>query len=147
MIVIGTDTHKRSHTCGAVDALTAAARGELTVARATAAFGELLRWARRARPRARLGDRGLPARLRGARAVPDRPRRAGRARRAEATWPAPALVPRARQVRLDRRGRVARAALKEGIDELPSAQLDGIALDIRLLVDHRERLVAHADSD
>ena len=30
MIVIGTDTHKRTHTCGAVDAFTAAARGELT---------------------------------------------------------------------------------------------------------------------
>ena len=31
MIVIGTDTHMRTHTCGAVDALTAAERGELTV--------------------------------------------------------------------------------------------------------------------
>jgi len=31
MIVIGTDAHKRSHTCGAVDALTAAVRGEQTV--------------------------------------------------------------------------------------------------------------------
>ncbi|MFZ0382475.1 MAG: hypothetical protein WAL38_31920 [Solirubrobacteraceae bacterium] len=36
---------------------------------------------------------------------------------------------------------VARAALKEGIDELPTAHLDGAALDIRLLVDHREDLV------
>ena len=35
---------------------------------------------------------------------------------------------------------VARAALKEGIDELPGAHLDGEALDIRLLVDHREDL-------
>ena len=31
MIVIGTDTHKKTHTCGAVDAFTAAVRGELTV--------------------------------------------------------------------------------------------------------------------
>ena len=37
-----------------------------------------------ARLRAGVGDRGLPARVRRARAVPDRPRRADRARRAEA---------------------------------------------------------------
>jgi transposase len=42
---------------------------------------------------------------------------------------------------------VARAALKEGIDELPAAHLDGAALDIRLLVDHREDLVAARGSD
>ena len=37
---------------------------------------------------------------------------------------------------------VARAAIKEGLDALPVAQLAGIELDIRLLVDHRQRLVA-----
>jgi transposase len=36
---------------------------------------------------------------------------------------------------------VARAALREGVDRLPVAQLAGVELDIRLLVDHRERLV------
>jgi transposase len=36
---------------------------------------------------------------------------------------------------------VARAALREGIDTLPTAHLDGPELDLRLLVDHRERLV------
>jgi len=36
---------------------------------------------------------------------------------------------------------VARAALREGIEALPSAQLAGVELEIRLLVDHRERLV------
>src|SRR5436305_4818786 len=46
MIVIGTDTHKRTHTCGAVDALTAAARGELTAPARKGAFWKLLRWAR-----------------------------------------------------------------------------------------------------
>jgi hypothetical protein len=46
MIVIGTDTHKQTHTCGAVDALTAAARGELTAPARQGAFGKLLRWAR-----------------------------------------------------------------------------------------------------
>src|SRR5215203_1629103 len=36
---------------------------------------------------------------------------------------------------------VARSALAEGIASLPSAELAGPELDIRLLVDHRERLV------
>ena len=36
---------------------------------------------------------------------------------------------------------VARAAIAEGIDTLPSAHLDGRELDLRLLVDHRDRLV------
>src|ERR671917_2096274 len=36
---------------------------------------------------------------------------------------------------------VARAALREGLDALPAAQLDGLELDLRLLVDHRERLI------
>jgi transposase len=36
---------------------------------------------------------------------------------------------------------VARAALREGLERLPVAQPAGIELEIRLLVDHRERLV------
>jgi transposase len=36
---------------------------------------------------------------------------------------------------------VARAALREGLESLPAAQLEGPELDLRLLVDHRERLV------
>jgi len=38
---------------------------------------------------------------------------------------------------------VARAALQEGLDSFPAAHLDGPELDLRLLVDHRERLVRH----
>jgi hypothetical protein len=34
-----------------------------------------------------------------------------------------------------------RAALREGLDALPAAQLEGAELDLRLLFDHRERLV------
>jgi len=37
---------------------------------------------------------------------------------------------------------IARAAIREGPDTLPVAQLAGPELDVRLLVDHRERLVA-----
>jgi hypothetical protein len=36
---------------------------------------------------------------------------------------------------------VARVALREGLDCFPAAHLDGPELDLRLLVDHRERLV------
>jgi transposase len=36
---------------------------------------------------------------------------------------------------------IARAAIREGIETLPVAQLAGPELDVRLLVDHRERLV------
>jgi hypothetical protein len=38
---------------------------------------------------------------------------------------------------------VARTALQEGLDTFPAAHLDGPELDLRLLVDHRERLVRH----
>jgi transposase len=37
--------------------------------------------------------------------------------------------------------RIARAAIREGLDRLPIAQLQGAELDVRLLVDHRERLI------
>ena len=50
MIVIGTDTHKKTHTCGAVNALTAAARDELTVPARKHSFGKLLVWARKLDP-------------------------------------------------------------------------------------------------
>lgn len=36
---------------------------------------------------------------------------------------------------------IARAALREGLETLPVAQLAGLELEVRLLVDHRERLV------
>jgi transposase len=36
---------------------------------------------------------------------------------------------------------VARAALQEGLESFPVAHLEGPELDLRLLVDHRERLV------
>jgi transposase len=38
---------------------------------------------------------------------------------------------------------VARAALQEGLGAFPAARLDGPELDLRLLVDHRERLIRH----
>ena len=46
MIVLGADTHKRSHTIAAVVAATGALLGEQTVAVERRGFGVLLRWAR-----------------------------------------------------------------------------------------------------
>ena len=46
MIVIGADTHKVSHTVGAVDAATGRVIGDLTVGAKRRAFEDLLVWAR-----------------------------------------------------------------------------------------------------
>src|SRR5215218_2556442 len=123
MIVIGTDTHKRTHTCGAVDAFTAAARGELTAPahrelRHAAALGAS------ARRRAGVGDRGLPARVGRVRAVFDRARRADRARRPQAHGGRASLIARARQVGLDRRVQ-RRQGRAEGRDREPSRRAPG----------------------
>ena len=147
MIVIGTDTHKRTHTCGAVDALTAAARAELTVSARDGSFGKLLRWARALDPERVWAiedcrhvsgalERFLIAR--GERIVRVAPKHMAGARRASRE--------RGKSDSIDAFS-VARAALREGIESLPGAHLDGAALDIRLLVDHREDLIAARTSD
>ena len=46
MIVLGADTHKRSHTIAAISAATGERLGERTVAVGHRGFGALLRWAR-----------------------------------------------------------------------------------------------------
>jgi hypothetical protein len=76
MIVLGADTHKRSHPVAAVAAATGELLGEQTVAVGRRGFDALLRWARGLD-----GERvwGLPTRLEVAGAVSDRPRRAGAA--------------------------------------------------------------------
>jgi transposase len=142
MIVIGTDTHKKTHTCGAVDALTAAVRGELTVPARKHSFGKLLRWARKLDPERVWAiedcrhvsgalERFLIAR--GERIVRVAPKHMAGARRSARQ--------RGKSDSIDAFS-VARAALQEGVENLPAAHLDGAALDIRLLVDHREDLIA-----
>jgi transposase len=147
MIVIGTDTHKRTHTCGAVDALTAAARGELTAPARQSAFSKLLRWARALDPErvwaiedcrhvSGAFERFLIAH--GEQVVRVAPKHMAGARRSSRE--------RGKSDSIDAFS-VARAALKEGLEDLPTAHLDGAALDIRLLVDHREDLVAARGQD
>jgi transposase len=85
----------------------------------------------------------LPARVRVAGALLDRARRAGAA--------VPTHLTARERKRARQRGKsdaidalhVARAVLQEGLDSFPAAHLDGPELDLRLLVDHRERLVRH----
>src|SRR3954468_24884427 len=141
MIVLGADMHKRSHTIAAVAAASGALLGEKTV---------------------RVGDRGFAAALDWARALADeRVWALEDCRHVSGAFERFLLVRGERVVRVatrlmagERRGgrdrgksdlidavAVARAALREGVERLPSAELAGVELDIRLLVDHRERLV------
>src|SRR3954462_15473057 len=141
MIVIGADTHKRSHTIAAVSAATGELLGEQTVQVGARGFAALLAWARG------LGGERVWA-LEDCRHVSGSFERflIGRGERV--------LRVTAKLMAASRRGvrgrgksdsidavSVARAALREGLDALPAAQLEGPELDLRLLVDHRERLV------
>src|SRR3954447_26284364 len=141
MIVIGADTHKRSHTLAAVDEATGRALSDVTVAAAPRSFGELLRWARGVD-----GERVWA--LEDCRHVSGSLERFLLARGERVVRVPPKLMAGAREStreagksdRIDAVA-VARAAIREGLETLPVAQLAGAELDIRLLVDHRDRLV------
>jgi transposase len=147
MIVIGTDTHKQTHTCGAVFAGTGQVAGELTAPARKAGFAELLDWGRRlekeriwaledCRHVSGSFERFLVAS--GERVVRVPPKLMGQSRRGERTAgksdPIDALA-------------VARAALREGPETLPAAHLDEAALELKLLLDHREDLVRARSED
>lgn len=137
MVVIGVDSHKRTHTAVAVNE---AGRklGDTTVATSAAGHLALLRWARRWRIRSfALEDcRHLTRRLEGdllrageiVRRVPPKLMAGARrsAREPGKSDPIDALS-------------VARAAVRE--PDLPTACLDGVERELRLLVDHREDLL------
>ena len=141
MIVIGADTHKRSHTAAAVIEATGRVLADRTVKAGRRSFEDLLVWARG------LGDdlvwaiedcRHVSGALerfllvRGERVVRVPPKLMAGARRSARepgkSDPIDAVA-------------IARAAIREGLDTLPVAQLAGLERDVRLLVDHRERLV------
>jgi transposase len=143
MIVLGADTHKRSHTVAAVAAPTGELLGEHTVAVGRRGFGALLVWARKldgdrvwavedCRDVSGSLERFLIARGERVLRIPTHPTANARkrARQRGKSDPIDAL-------------NVARAALQEGPASFPVAHLDGPELDLRLLVDHRERLVRH----
>jgi transposase len=139
MVLLGIDAHKRTHTVVAVDER-GRKLGERTVGTTTADHLELLVWAsgfgterRWAVEDCRHLSRRLERDLLGAgqHVVRVPPKLMAHARTAARTYgksdPIDALA-------------VARAALRE--PELPTARLDGPAREIRLLVDHRDDLVA-----
>ena len=137
MVVIGVDSHKRTHTVVAADG-TGRKLAEKTVVATSAGHLELVRWAARFSERSwALEDcRHLSRRLStdllvaGERVVRVPPKLMAGARRSSRepgkSDPIDALA-------------VARAALRE---DLPVATLDGPDREVRLLVDHREDLVA-----
>ncbi len=141
MIVLGADTHKRSHTVVAVAAVTGELRDEKTVAVGMRGLDELLSWGRG------LAEQRVWA-IEDCRHVSGSFERflVGRGERVVRV-PTTLMAGERRGSR--QRGKsdsidavaVARAAIREGVDELPMARLDGPELDLRLLVDHRERLV------
>jgi transposase len=147
MMVLGCDPHKRSITCGAVEAATGVACGATTVAADADGFGVLVRWARA------LADARVWA-VEDCRHVSGRLERFLVARGERVVRVAPKLMAGARESARTR-GKsdaidalaVARAAVREDVQTLPTAWLDERALELRLLVDHREDLVAARTRD
>jgi transposase len=139
VIVVGIDPHKNTHTAVAVDA---AARelAQFTVRARAGGFQRLLVWARA------LGDELLFA-VEDGRHVSSGLERFLLGRGEEIVRVPPKLMAEARR-NARRRGKsdpidaraVALAALRE--PDLPRASLPGIEREIRLLVDHREDLLA-----
>src|SRR5215210_8570584 len=143
MIVLGADTHKRSHTVAAVAAGTGELLGEQTIPVGRRGFGALLAWARGL-------DEDRVWALEDCRHVSGSLERFLIERGERALRIPTHLTAKARKS-AHQRGKsdpidalnVARGALQEGLDAFPAAQLDGPELDLRLLVDHRERLLRH----
>ena len=141
MIVIGTDTHKASHTAAAREWRDGRVLADRTVRAKRRSFEDLLRWARR------LGGERVWA-LEDCRHVSGALERFLLARGERVVRVAPKLTAGARDSARERgksmrstRSRSPGRRSAQGLETLPVAQLAGIELDIRLLVDHRERLV------
>lgn len=143
MMVVGADTHKRSHTVAAVSEATGRPSTDRTVPATRRAFEDLLVWARG------LEDPERVWAIEDCRHVSGALERFLLARGERVVRVPPKLMAGARTSGRER-GKsdvidavaIARAAIREGLETLPVAQLAGPELDVRLLVDHRERLVA-----
>src|SRR4051812_9180641 len=143
MIVIASDPHKATHMLAAVDPATGEHRATLEAASSLDGMDGALRWARRLD-----GERVWA--IEDCRHVSGRLERGLVGRGERTVRVAPKLMAGARKSARER-GKsdpidataVARAALREGIDRLPGAHLDVRALEIRLLLDHHDDLVAH----
>jgi transposase len=140
MVTIGVDPHKQTHTAVATDEL-GRSQGERTELAKQDGFGELLLWAHKQ-------DRERVWVIEDCRHVSGPFERFLLDHGETVIRLPPRLMADARQG-VRERGKsdpidalaVARAALREGLDTLPTARLSGPELEIRLLVVHRERLV------
>src|SRR5271169_4366336 len=142
MIVIGADTHKGSHALAAVDEGTGRVRasreikadesGHLAAARWARGLDEERVWALEdCRHVSRRFEQALLAA--GERVVRVAPHRMGASRRGERQP--------GKSDQIDAIA-IARAVVKDGVDEFPVAYLDEQAMEVRLLSDHRQDLVA-----
>jgi transposase len=142
MIVIGADTHKQSHTAAALEEGTGRVIADQTVRAKRRSFEDLLLWARTL-------DCERVWAIEDCRHVSGALERFLLARGERVVRVPPKLTVGAR-TSVRERGKsdaidavsIARAAIREGLETLPVAELAGPELDVRLLVDHRERLVA-----
>ena len=140
MLTIGIDPHKQTHSGVAIDPL-GVQIAQRTVAARLDGFGALLEWARKLD-----GERVWV--IEDVRHVSGSLERFLIDRGETVVRLPPRLMANARQ---DVRARgksdpidalaIARAALREGVETLPTARLAGVELEIRLLGLHRERLV------
>ena len=142
MIVIGADTHKQSHTRAAVREEAGRVLADCTLRARRASFQELLVWVRAVE-----GERIWA--IEDCRYVSGALERFLLAHGERVVRVPPKLMAGARKSARERgtsdvidATAIARAAIREGLDTLPIAQLAGPELDVRLIVDHRERLVA-----
>jgi transposase len=142
MIVIGTDTHKRTHTAVAVVGATGELAGELTARAQPTGFLEMLAWARRLGAKriwaiedCRHVSAGLERFLigRGERVVRVAPKLMGASRKA--------VRHAGKSDQIDALA-IARAALAAGPESLPAATIDEQAHEIKLVLDHHDDLVA-----
>jgi len=147
MIVIGTDTHKRTHTSVAVVAGTGEFSAELTAAAVPRGFAEMLAWAEGvdaervwAIEDCRHVSGGLERFLlaRGERVVRVAPKLMGAARRGSRSAGKSDAIDAAA---------IARAALAAGPERLPAATVDERAFEIKLLLDHHDDLVAQRSDE
>jgi transposase len=141
MIVIGVDTHKRTHTLVALDAGTGRVRGQRTIESSDAGALDALRWAGQIDPErvwAVEDCRHVSARLErallagGERVIRVAPGLMGESRKASRvpgkSDPIDAQV-------------IALAAIREGVESFPAAFLDERAMEIRVLCDYRDQLI------
>lgn len=142
MIVIGADTHKRTHALAAVDDGTGRLSGTCEIQAGEAGHLDALRWAHEldaqrvwaiedCRHVSRRLEQALIAA--GERVVRVAPHRMGASRRSERTP--------GKSDEIDAQA-IARAVVKDGVDAFATAHLDEDAMQIRLLSDHRSDLVA-----